>query len=154
TWCWWTPTASRAGGNYCSSTRNCSARRSRCSPCRRARRRSSPPPRDIDFFPVTAGATMRYLIVLAVLVVLAVEARMSLFTVDPTEFVYITEFGRHVATYDGDRPGEAGLYWRWPWPVQSVQRLDRRLQHFDLPPAELLTHDPKGKTIDKTLTVE
>jgi membrane protease subunit HflC len=35
-----------------------------------------------------------------------------------------------------------------------VQRLDRRLQVFDLPGAELLTHDPKGKTIDKTLTID
>jgi membrane protease subunit HflC len=38
--------------------------------------------------------------------------------------------------------------------VQSVQRLDRRLQYFDLPATELLTHDPLGKTVDKTLTVE
>jgi hypothetical protein len=35
-----------------------------------------------------------------------------------------------------------------------VQRLDRRVQMFDLPPAELLTHDPRGQTIDGTLTVE
>jgi membrane protease subunit HflC len=35
-----------------------------------------------------------------------------------------------------------------------VQRLDRRLQQFDLPPTELLTHDPEGKTVDKMLLVE
>jgi membrane protease subunit HflC len=35
-----------------------------------------------------------------------------------------------------------------------VQRLDRRLQQFDLPATELLTHDPQGKTIDKMLLVE
>jgi modulator of FtsH protease HflC len=86
---------------------------------------------------------------------LVIVARMSVFTVDPTEFVYVTEWGAPVATYDGGaRDSEAGLYLRWPWPVQSVQRLDRRLQHFDLPATELLTHDPRGKTIDKTLTVE
>jgi membrane protease subunit HflC len=38
--------------------------------------------------------------------------------------------------------------------VQTVQRLDRRLQAFDLPGAELLTRDPRGNTIDKTLTVD
>jgi membrane protease subunit HflC len=38
--------------------------------------------------------------------------------------------------------------------VQAVQRLDRRLQQFDLPATELLTHDPEGKTIDKMLLVE
>jgi membrane protease subunit HflC len=72
--------------------------------------------------------------------------------VDRTEYVYLTQFGRHVATYDGET--DAGLHFKWPWPIQSVQRLDHRLQVFDLPGAELLTHDPRGKTIDKTLTVD
>ena len=70
-------------------------------------------------------------------VLLAVLVRMSLFTVDPTEFVYVTQFGAPVATYDGGaRDSDAGLYFRLPWPIQSVQRLDRRLQNFDLPPIE------------------
>jgi membrane protease subunit HflC len=73
--------------------------------------------------------------------------------VDRTEFVYVTQFGKHVVTYDGARDEDAGLHARWPWPVQSVQRLDRRLQFFDLPAAELLTHDPQQKTIDRTLTI-
>src|SRR5262249_12689963 len=48
----------------------------------------------------------------------------------------------------------AGLHFKWPWPVQTVTRVDHRLQHFDLQGAELLTHDPKGNTIDKTLTID
>jgi membrane protease subunit HflC len=76
-----------------------------------------------------------------------------LFPVDRTEFVYVTQFGKHIATYDGARDEDAGLHWRWPWPVQSVLNLDRRLQFFDLPGAELLTHDPRRNTIDRTLTV-
>src|SRR5437016_10694961 len=78
----------------------------------------------------------------------------SLFTVDRAEYVYVTRFGRHIATYDGQSDDEAGLHVKWPWPVESVQRLDHRLQYFDLPGAELLTHDAKGKTIDKTLTID
>ena len=74
------------------------------------------------------------------------------FTVDQAEYAYVTQFGRPVATLDGAT--DAGLHWKWPWPIQSVQRLDRRVQLFDLPPAELLTHDPQGRTIDRTLTVE
>jgi membrane protease subunit HflC len=34
-----------------------------------------------------------------------------------------------------------------------VQRVDSRLQYFDLPETELLTHDDAKKTVDKTITV-
>jgi membrane protease subunit HflC len=98
---------------------------------------------------------MRYKLALVLLLAAAaVLARQSLFAVDRTEFVYLTQLGRPVRTYDGANPDDAGLHVKWPWPVQSVQRLDRRLQFFDLPGAELLTRDPKGNTIDKTLTVD
>ena len=79
---------------------------------------------------------------------------LSAFTVDRTEFVYLTQFGRHVATYDGADDSQAGLHFRLPWPIQTVQRFDRRLQYFDLPGAELLTRDAKRNTIDKTLTID
>jgi membrane protease subunit HflC len=106
---------------------------------------------------------MRKVVLVLFVLALVVLANMSYFTVDPTEFVYVTQFGRHVATYDGSLSDtDAGLHWRWPWPIQSVRRVDRRLQSFDLPATELLTHDPgnqvPGKSqqakIDKTLTVE
>jgi membrane protease subunit HflC len=88
------------------------------------------------------------------LLVLAIALRLSVFTVDAGEYVYLTQFGRHVATFDGgDADNDAGLHAAWPWPVCSVQRLDRRLQYFDLPGTELLTPDDDGKTIDKTLAV-
>jgi membrane protease subunit HflC len=95
---------------------------------------------------------MSWKTLLALLVL--VLAPSSLFTVDRTEYVYLTQFGRHLATYDGGDDSEAGLHVKWPWPIQSVQRLDRRLQSFDLPPTELLTSDTERKTIDKTLTVD
>jgi membrane protease subunit HflC len=81
-------------------------------------------------------------------------APMCVFTVDRTEYVYLTQFGAHLATFDGGDDEQAGLHFKWPWPIQSVQRLDRRLQYFDLPGAELLTRDPKRNTIDRTLTLD
>ncbi len=96
---------------------------------------------------------MRIAIGVVIVIVGIVLARLCVFTVDRTEFVYRTQFGRHVATYDG-AGGDAGLHVKWPWPVESVQRLDRRLQYFDLPGAELMTRDPKRNTIDKTLTLD
>jgi membrane protease subunit HflC len=90
------------------------------------------------------------LAIAAILIVL----NSSLFTVDASEYVYLTQFGRRVAIFDGGSGADAGLHVKWPWPIQAVQRLDRRLQAFDLPGAELLTSDPEGKTIDKTLTLD
>src|SRR5438270_10155727 len=94
------------------------------------------------------------LFLLLAAVLAAVVGGLSVFTVDRTEFVYLTQFGRHVRTYDGARDDEAGLHFRLPWPIESVQRIDRRLQYFDLPGAELLTRDPKKNTIDKTLNMD
>jgi len=97
---------------------------------------------------------MRTFLLIGAGIVLLVIARLSVFTVDRTDYVYLTQFGRPVATYDGALADDAGLHFKLPWPVQSVMRLDHRLQHFDLLGAELLTHDPKGNTIDKTLTID
>ncbi len=97
---------------------------------------------------------MRTLSIVVLLLAGIVLARWSFFTVDASEYVYATVLGRPVATYDGSDPEQAGLHFGWPWPIAGLQRLDRRTQLFDLPTTELLTHDPDGKTIDKTLSVE
>jgi membrane protease subunit HflC len=97
---------------------------------------------------------LRWIVTVAVLIVALFVLRLSLFTVDRAEYVYVTRFGRHVQTYDGANDAEAGLHLKWPWPVESVQRYDQRLQYFDLPGAELMTRDAQGNTIDRTLTVD
>lgn len=94
-----------------------------------------------------------FLLLLGIL--LLVVARLSFFTVDAAEYAYVTVLGRHTVTLDGGPEGDgAGLHLGWPWPIQSVLRFDRRLQFFDLPPRELLTPDPTGENVDKTLLVE
>jgi len=95
---------------------------------------------------------MRMIICIVAVAGVLVLARLCLFTVDRSEYVYVTLAGKHTVTYDG--AADAGLYWRWPAPVQSIERLDRRLQEFDLPATEQLTRDAGGQTIDRTLTVE
>jgi membrane protease subunit HflC len=99
--------------------------------------------------------TMRlfFSVILIGLVVLLV--RLSVYAVDASEYAYVTVLGRPTATYDGSSAEQgAGLHVGWPWPIQTVQRLDRRLQYFDLADTEILTHDPEGKTIDKTLAIK
>lgn len=96
---------------------------------------------------------MRRVFFILFLLVALVIARMCFFTVDASEYAYVTILGRHVATFDGGSAGVgAGLHFDWPWPIRLVQRLDRRLQTFDLPAKELLTRE--GQTVDKTLAVE
>ncbi|MCI0379332.1 MAG: protease modulator HflC [Gemmataceae bacterium] len=96
---------------------------------------------------------MRLLSKILLVALFLLLVRLSLYTVDAAEYGYVTILGKHVATFDGGADG-AGLHLGWPWPFSSVQRLDRRLQFFDLPATEVLTHDPEGKTIDKTLSIE
>lgn len=94
---------------------------------------------------------MRLIIGLALLALLLLVASTCAYTVDRAEYVYVTEFGRHVATHDGATDG--GLHFKLPWPIQAVQRVDNRLQYFDLPETELLTHDPGSQTVKETITV-
>ncbi len=95
--------------------------------------------------------SLKWLLILPIFVWVAY---LSLFTVDAAEFVYLTQFGRRVAVFDGADSQQAGLHLKWPWPIQAVQRLDRRLQTFELPEGEFLTRDRLGNTIDKTVTID
>jgi membrane protease subunit HflC len=97
---------------------------------------------------------LRWFTPLFTIAVVVLGVRLCTFTVDRAEFVYLTQFGRHVRTYDGADSDDAGLHWRWPAPIQTVHRLDRRLQVFDLPGIELPTRDVEGHTIDKMLTLD
>jgi modulator of FtsH protease HflC len=85
-------------------------------------------------------------------VVLLLWLQSGLYTVDQAEFGYVTRFGDPMVIHDGK--DTAGLHTKLPWPIDSVQRIDRRLQVFDLPPTEALTRDRQGRTVDKTIAVD
>ncbi len=67
----------------------------------------------------------------------------TLFTVDESEYVIITEFGNPVQVIK-----EAGLYWKLPTPLQTITRFNNRLMVYDPPASELLTLDKKNIMID------
>lgn len=93
---------------------------------------------------------MKRLLLAALLLVLAVVAlRTSIIFVDAAEYVYVTQFGRPVVTFDGQT--DAGLHFKLPWPVQSLTRLDRRLQAFDVPTQEYLIRDRDETGLEKPL---
>lgn len=85
-------------------------------------------------------------------VVVLLWLRTAFYAVDATEYAYVTRFGEPIATIDGG--ADAGLHLKLPWPVDSILRIDRRLQSFDLPAVESLTRDLATKTVDKTLAVD
>lgn len=91
-------------------------------------------------------------VLILVPILLVIWGRTAFYAVDQAEFAFVTRFGERVAVYDGAEA--AGLHVKAPWPVDSVQRIDRRVQSFDLPPVESLTRDPVNRTVDKTLAVD
>jgi membrane protease subunit HflC len=60
-------------------------------------------------------------------------------TVPETEFVIVSRFGDPRRVID-----EAGLHVRWPPPVDTVTRIDRRIHVLDPDSAEYLTSDKKN----------
>ena len=81
---------------------------------------------------------------------LAVAAGLLAFSsvvfVDETEFVVVSRFGRIVSVFD--RAEQRGLQFKWPWPVDSVRRFDRRLQLLSPAGREAFTRDRKNVTVE------
>jgi membrane protease subunit HflC len=87
----------------------------------------------------------RFLAVLGLLLASAVALTSVLF-VDETELVIVERLGSLSAVYDND--SDRGLHFKWPWPIETARRFDRRVQLLDLPARELLTRDKKNITVD------
>ena len=80
------------------------------------------------------------LIVLLVIIVIGIN--MTLFTVDETRQVIITQFGKYIKTVD-----KAGLHLKIPL-MQTVHYFDKRRLEYDAAPAEILTRDKKTLVVD------
>jgi modulator of FtsH protease HflC len=77
----------------------------------------------------------------AAAVALLVVVWLGFFTVQETEFVLVTQFGRPVRTVT-----DAGLHAKWPF--QSATYFDRRLRIYNPRPSEFLTRDKKNIVVD------
>ena len=77
-------------------------------------------------------------ITLVIAAVLLVIFALLLFTfqVRQSEVVVVSTFLKPTATETN-----AGLYTKWPWPIQSINRFDSRVQTFADIPSETLTAD-------------
>lgn len=88
----------------------------------------------------------RYLVA-GLLAAAFVATSLALFKVDTTEYAIVTQFGDPVRAIT-----EPGLYVKWPDPIQSVIRLDRRTQVYNLPQTEYLTEDKKNILVEAYAT--
>ncbi len=78
-------------------------------------------------------------IVLLLIIVTALASWAFLFQVEETEYVVVTFFGDPWRIIK-----EPGLQLKWPWPVESVIRIDRRTHITSPEAAEFLTKDKKN----------
>jgi membrane protease subunit HflC len=76
------------------------------------------------------------LLFIALALLAALAAYLTCFTVSNNEFVIITQFGRHVRTIT-----EPGLYFKLPGFIQTLNRLDGRLDIFKNEPKQLMLSD-------------
>ncbi|MFB0505429.1 MAG: protease modulator HflC [Thermodesulfobacteriota bacterium] len=82
-----------------------------------------------------------FMIVIALLVIAA--SGLIFFQVDEREYVVVTQFGDPIKAIK-----KAGLNWKWPDPIQSVNRYDDRLMTYEMGETEYLTEDKKNVMVD------
>ena len=79
---------------------------------------------------------------IAILVILALLALNSMFTVRENEYACTVRFSKIIDTTD-----QAGLHFKIPF-VDSVKYFSKATQLYDIPPSEVLTSDKQNMTVD------
>lgn len=83
------------------------------------------------------------LLVSIVMVAAIFFSTLVVYKVDVTEYAVLIQFGNPVMTVT-----EPGIQFKLPEPIQTVQRLDKRVQVYQADSLELLTLDKKSVAID------
>jgi membrane protease subunit HflC len=90
-----------------------------------------------------------YILLTACAVVGAIVISNMAYTVDQTEQVFITQFGKPVGKTINSDPAsnQAGLHWKMPF-IQQVNRIEKRILEWDGPAADMTTRDKLYVSID------
>ena len=83
------------------------------------------------------------ILMIAIALSVIVASGLIFYQVDEREYVVITQFGEPVKAIK-----KAGLNWKWPDPIQSVNRYNNRLMTYEMGETEYLTKDKKNVMID------
>ena len=81
-------------------------------------------------------------ILIIILLLIALIAVNSLFTVRENEYACTVRFAKII-----DTTGEAGLHFKIPF-IDSVKYFTKATQLYDIPPSEVLTSDKQNMTVD------
>ena len=81
-------------------------------------------------------------IFITILLLIALIAVNSLFTVRENEYACTVRFAKII-----DTTGEAGLHFKIPF-IDSVKYFSKATQFYDIPPSEVLTSDKQNMTVD------
>lgn len=92
---------------------------------------------------------MKSILILIAAFVAFVVIYSSTFTVQQSEQVFITEFGKPIGKAINSDPdhNEAGLHFKMPF-IQDVNRIEKRILEWDGPATEMTTRDKLYVTID------
>jgi membrane protease subunit HflC len=80
-----------------------------------------------------------WIIFLLVVVIALLLAYSSAFIVDFKQIAIVQTFGKASEPIDGAT--QAGLHFKWPWPVQSLARYDSRTHVFEDTSGQIMTKD-------------
>jgi membrane protease subunit HflC len=92
---------------------------------------------------------MKFIPILLLLVGGVILVASSAYTVDETEQIFITEFGKPVGDPINADPAknEAGLHWKKPF-IQDINRIEKRILEWDGPATEMPTRDKLYISVD------
>jgi len=79
---------------------------------------------------------------IAVVLAIVILGSASVFTIDETQTVIITQLGKYIRTVK-----DPGLHMKIPF-IQTVHYFDKRVLEYDSTPAEILTKDKKNLVVD------
>ena len=86
------------------------------------------------------------LVLFGVVAVMALVAVAGTFQVQETEYAIVARFGDPRRVID-----QAGLHFKWPPPIETLLRIDRRANVLDPEPGEYLTSDKKNILVSNFL---
>lgn len=92
---------------------------------------------------------MKSILSIIILVIAVIIIGNSAYTVDQTEQVFITQFGKPIGEAINADPDkiEAGLHWKVPF-IHKVNRIEKRILEWDGPENEMLTRDKLQINVD------